>query len=107
MRRNLLFTGEGTLLGRKTSLCQGTKDPGIFKYCIQGCQGRCRVKSKGKDSGQATKGCLGDSREGGSSGETESDLDARFVPPSFNISIKRQVIACLAAARLLWTPGHQ
>ena len=35
MRRNLLVKGKGTLLGRKTSLWQDTKDNGVFKYCIQ------------------------------------------------------------------------
>ena len=87
MRRNLLVKGEGTLLGRNTSLCQDTKDPGVFKYCVQGCQGRCRVKSKGKESAQKMEGCLGDSREGGSSGETQSGLDARFVTLSLSISM--------------------
>ena len=55
MRRNLLVKGEGTLLGRKTSLCQDTKHPAVFKYCIQGCQGRCHVESKGKESAQKMK----------------------------------------------------
>ena len=87
MRINLLVKGEGTLLGQKTSLCQDTKDPGVFKYCVQGCQGRCRVKSKGKESAQKMEGCLGDSREGGSSGETQSGLDARFVTLSLSISM--------------------
>ena len=49
MRRNLLVKVEGAPLGRKTSLCQGAKEPGVFKYCIQECQGRCRVRSKGKE----------------------------------------------------------
>ena len=40
------------------------------------------------------KGCLGDSREGGTSGETQSDLDARFLPLSLSITMKREVIAC-------------
>ena len=79
MRRNLLVKGEGTLLGRKTSLSQDIKDPGVFKYCIQVRQGRCHVKSKGNESAQKMEGCLGDSREGGSSGETQSGLDAHFV----------------------------
>ena len=33
------------------SSCLDTKDPGVLKYCIQGCQGRCCVERKGKDSG--------------------------------------------------------
>ena len=49
MRRNFLVKGEWSLLGRKTSLCQGTKDPGVFKYCIRGCQERCCVEIKGKE----------------------------------------------------------
>ena len=44
--------------------------------------------------GQETKGCLGDSREGGTSGETQSDLDARFLLLSLSISMRREVIAC-------------
>ena len=70
MRRHLLVKGEGAPLGRKTSLCQGAKEPGVFKYCIQGCQGRCCVESKGKESAQKMEGYLGDSREGGICGET-------------------------------------
>ena len=49
MRRNLLVKGEGAPIGKKTSLCQGAKEPGVFKYCIQECQGRCHVRSKGKE----------------------------------------------------------
>ena len=92
MRRNLLVKGEGAPLGRKTSLCQGAKEPGVFKYCIRECQGRCRVERKGR--GQETKGCLEDSQEGGSSGETQSDLDLCFVTLSLSISMKRKVIIC-------------
>ena len=104
-RRNLLVKGEGTLLGRNTSLCQDTKDPGVFKYCVQGCQGRCRVKSKGKESAQKMEGCLGDSREGGSSGETQSGLDARFVTLSLSISMKRKAIACSGSCEALVDTG--
>ena len=50
---------------------------------------RAREKFQGE-----MKGYLGDSREWGSSGETQSDLDAHFFPLSLNISMKRQVIAC-------------
>ena len=49
MRGNLLVKVEGTPIGRKTSLFQGAKEPGVFKYCIQECQGRCRVGSKVND----------------------------------------------------------
>ena len=40
------------------------------------------------------KGCLGDSQEGGNSGENQSDLDALFLSLSLSISMKRTVIAC-------------
>ena len=40
------------------------------------------------------KGCLGDSQEGDNSGETQSDLDACFLPLSLSITMKREVIAC-------------
>ena len=105
MRRNLLVKGECSLLGRKTSLCHGTKYPGVFKYCIQGCQGRYCVQSKRKESAQKMEGCLGDSREAGSSGETQSDLDACFVTLSFNISMKRKVIACSDGCEALVDTG--
>ena len=52
------------------------------------------MESKGKESAQKMKGCLGDSREGGTSGETQSDLDALSVTLSLSISMKRKVIAC-------------
>ena len=39
------------------------------------------------------KGSLGDSQEGGNSGENLSDLDALFLPLSLSISMKRKVIA--------------
>ena len=105
MRRNFLVKVEGAPLGRKTSLCQGAKEPGVFKYCIQVCQGRCHVKSKGKQSAQKMKGCLGDGREGGSSGETQSDLDACFVTLSFSISMKKKVIACSGGCKALVDTG--
>ena len=105
MRRDLLVKGEGAPLGRKTSLCQGAKEPGVFKYCIQECQGRCPVGSKGKQSAQKMNGCLGDGREGGSSGETQSDLDACFVTLSFSISMKKKVIACSGGCEALVDTG--
>ena len=40
------------------------------------------------------KGCLGDSRGGDNSEETQSDLDASFLPLSLSISMRRKVIAC-------------
>ena len=94
MRRNLLVKGAGAPLGRKTSLCQGAKEPGVIKYHIQECEGRCCVESKRKESAQKMEGYLGDSREVGSSGETQSDLYACFVTLSLSISMKRKVIAC-------------
>ena len=51
--------------------------------------------------GQETKGCLGDSREGGTSGETQSDLDALSVTLSLSISMKRKVIACSGGCKAL------
>ena len=51
----------------------------------------CREQRK---RGQETKGCLRDNWEGGKSGETQSDLDACFLPLSLSITMKREVIAC-------------
>ena len=51
----------------------------------------CREQRK---IGQEMKGCLGDSQEGDNSGETQSDLDACFLPLSLSITMKREVIAC-------------
>ena len=105
MSRNLLGKGEWSLLGRKTSLCQGTKDPGVFKYCIQGCQGRCHVESRLRESGQETKGSLGDSREQGSSEETQSDLDDGFVPLPLSISMNRRPVACNGGCEVIVDTG--
>ena len=66
-------------------------------WCIQVLHSRmsrkmpCREQRKRR---QQTKGCLEDSQEGGSSGETQSDLDACFVTLSLSIFMKRKVIAC-------------
>ena len=103
MRRNLLVKVEWSLLGRKTSLCQGTKDPGVFKYCIRGCQERCCVERKGKEDQKQS--CLLDSREGDNSGETQSDLDAHFLPLSLSITMKRKVIACSDGCEALVDTG--
>ena len=62
----------------------------------------CREQKK---RGQETKGCLGDNREEGSFGETQSDLDACFVTLSFNISMKRKVIACSDGCEALVDTG--
>ena len=66
-------------------------------WCIQVLHSRMSRKvpcqEQGK-RGQETKGCLEDSWEGGSSGETQSDVDACFVTLSLSISKKRKVIVC-------------
>ena len=51
--------------------------------------------------GQETKGCLEDGKEGGSSGEVESDLDACFVTLFLSIYMKRKVIACSGSCKAL------
>ena len=67
-----------------------------ISWCIQVLHSRmsrkvlCREQRK---KGQEMKGCLGDSQEGGNSGENLSDLDALFLPLSLSISMKRKVIA--------------
>ena len=66
-------------------------------WCIQVLHSRmsrkvlCREQRK---RGLETKGCLGDSWEGDNSGDTQSDLDARFLLLSLSISMRREVIAC-------------
>ena len=73
-------------------------------WCIQVLHSRmsrkvpCREQKK---RGQETKGCLGDNREEGSSGETQSDLDACFVTLSLSISMKRKAIACTGSCEAL------
>ena len=65
-------------------------------WCIQELHSRMTRKvpcQEQRKRGQETKGCLEDSREGGSSGETQSDLDACFVTLSLSISMERKVIA--------------
>ena len=51
------------------------------------------------------EGYLGDSREVGSSGETQSDLYACFVTLSLSISMKRKVIACSDGCEALVDTG--
>ena len=99
MRRNLLVKREGTLLGRQTSLCQDTKDNGVFKYCIQDLKEG--AISRAKKSAQKMKGCLWDNQEGGSFGEFQRSLDAHFVTLSLSISMKRKVIACSGGCKAL------
>ena len=66
-------------------------------WCIQVLHLRMSGKvlcQQERKRGQEMKGCLGDSREGGTSGETQSDLDARFLPLSLSITMRGEVIAC-------------
>ena len=66
-------------------------------WCIQVLHSRMSRKvpcQEQRKRGQETKGCSEDSREGGISGETQSDLDACLVTLSLSISMKRKVIAC-------------
>ena len=77
-------------------------------WCIQVLHSRMSRKvpyQEQRKRGQETKGCLGDSREGGSSGETQSDLDACFVTLSLSISMKRKVIACSGGCEALVDTG--
>ena len=62
----------------------------------------CREQRKRR---QETKSCLEDSWEGGSSGGTQSDLDACFVTLSFSISMKKKVIACSGGCEALVDTG--
>ena len=68
-------------------------------WCIQVLHSRmsrkvpCQEQRK-RVSTKKMEGCLGDSQEGGSSGETQSDLDAYFVTLSLSLSMRRKVIAC-------------
>ena len=85
----MLVKGEGGSSRKEGQLRQGTKKPGVFKYCIQGCQGRCHVQNKGKESGQEMKGCSGNSRGEGSSGEIQRNLDTCFVLMSQRLHEKK------------------
>ena len=74
-------------------------------WCIQELHSRMTRKvtcQEQRKRGQETKGCLEDSLEGGSSGETQSDLDACFVTLSLSISMERKVIAYSGAVNPLW-----
>ena len=71
-----------------------------FKDVKEGTMSRAREKFQGE-----MKGRLGDSSEWGSSGETQSDLDAHFFPLSLKISMKRQVIACSGSCEALVDTG--
>ena len=69
----------------------------------------CRAQRKRvreRDDGLTSlKGCSEDSQEGGSSGETQSDLDALFVPLSFSISMKGKLIGCSGGCEALVDTG--
>ena len=66
---------------------------------------KVRCQEQRKESAQMMKGCLGDSWEGGSSGEIQSGLDAHFVTLSLSISMKRKVIACSGGCKALVDTG--
>ena len=58
--------------------------------------------SGAKEKRARDKGLFRRSREGGSSGESQSDLDACFVTLSLSISMERKVIAYSGAVNPLW-----
>ena len=62
--------------------------------------------SGAKEKRARDKGLFRRSREGVSSGESQSDLDACFVTLSFSISMKRKAIACTGSCKAFWIPGH-
>ena len=73
-------------------------------WCIQVLHSRMSRKVQCREQRkrvQETKRCLGDSREEGSSGETQSDLDAYFVTLSLSLSMRRKVIACSGGCEAL------
>ena len=77
-------------------------------WCIQVLHSKMSRKvpcQEQKKRRQETKGCLEDSREGGSSGETQNDLDLCFVTLSLSISMKRKVIACSGGCEALVDTG--
>ena len=104
MRRNLLVKGEGTLLGRNTSLWQDTKDHGVFKYCIQDVKEGAVIKAKEK-SGQEMKLWSGDSQGGGS---CEGAFCMTLMPAlsySLSISMNGTVTACSCGCEALLDTG--
>ena len=77
-------------------------------WCIQVLHSRMSRKVlclEQRKRGQETKGCLGDSQEGDNSGETQSDLDARFLPLSLSITMRGEVIACADGCTALLDTG--
>ena len=63
------------------------------------------VGSRAKEKRERHEGLFRDSWEGGNSGETQSDLDARFLPLSLSISMRRKVIACSGGCEALVGTG--
>ena len=79
-----------------------------ISWCIQVLHSRMSRKTLCREErkrGPERKGCLGDSREGDNSGETQSDLDASFLPLSLSITMKRKVIACSGGCKALIDTG--
>ena len=99
MRRNLLVKVEGTLLGRPA--CVKIQKIMVYSSTAFRMSRKVRCQEQRKESAQMMKGCLGDSWEGGSSGEIQSGLDAHFVTLSLSISMKRKVIACSGGCKAL------
>jgi len=106
MRRNLPVKEEWSLLGRKTSLCHGTKYPGVFKYYIWGCQERCCVESKGKE-GKRWRAVYETVGKGTTLGRLRMTLMPAFFPCLSASPWKERLLVVLMAARPWWTPGHQ
>ena len=103
MRRNLLVKVEGTLLGRPA--CVKIQKIMVYSSTAFRMSRKVRCQEQRKESAQTMKGCLGDSWEGGSSGEIQSGLDAHFVTLSLSISMKRKIIACSGIREALVDTG--
>ena len=63
------------------------------------------VGSRAKEKRERHEGLFRDSWEGGNSGETQSDLDARFLPLSLSITMRGEVIACADGCTALLDTG--
>ena len=92
---------------------QGTKEPGVFKYCIQRCRGRCHVEHKGKESGKEMmawhlwRAVQKTVRKGAALGRLRVTL-MLFLSHCLSASPwKESLLVVLVAVRPLWTPGHQ
>ena len=105
MRRNLLVKVEWSLLGRKISLCQGTKDPGVFKYFIRGCQERCCVEIKGKE-GKRQRAVYEIVGKGETLGRLRVTLMRAFFLCLSPSPLKERLLLVLDSARILLTPGQ-